>query len=132
MHFRIILLNLGAELKKEPMTLQEIVTLLDAEVVLGQEQLDKTIRHAFAADLMSDVLRLDTSEMLLITGLANVQVIRTAEMSDICYILFVRGKQVSPEMKALAESCGITLLQCKQSMFKACGMLYDAGLLPIY
>ena len=73
MHFRIILLNLGVELKKEPMTLQEIVTLLDAEVVLGQEQLDKTIRHAFAADLMSDVLRLDTSEMLLITGLANVQ-----------------------------------------------------------
>ena len=64
------------------MVLQEIAKMLDAEVVCGQEQINKNIRHAFAAHLMSNVLRLDTSEMLLITGLANVQVIRTAEMSD--------------------------------------------------
>lgn len=114
------------------MVLKEIAEMLDAEVVCGQEQLGKTIRHAFAADLMSDVLRLDTSEMLLITGLANVQVIRTAEMSDIWCILFVRGKQVTPEMRELAEGCGITLLQCRGSMFKVCGELYEAGLLPLY
>ena len=114
------------------MVVQEIEKLLDAEIVCGQEQKDKTIRHAFAADLMSDVLRLDTSELLLITGLANVQVIRTAEMSDISYILFVRDKQVTPEMRSIAENCGITLLRCKASMFKACGILYEAGLSPIY
>ena len=108
------------------MVLQEIAKMLDAEVVCGQEQINKNIRHAFAADLMSDVLRLDTSEMLLITGLANVQVIRPA-----C-ILLVRGKQVTPEIRALAENCGITLLQCKQSMFKVCGEFYQARLLPLY
>lgn len=114
------------------MTLQEIAEMLDAEVVCGQDQLERTIRHAFAADLMSDVLRLDTSEMLLITGLANVQVIRTAEMSDIWCILFVRGKQVTAEMRELAEECRITLLQCRGSMFKVCGELYEAGLLPLF
>ena len=67
------------------MTLKEIAALSNARVIHENGHLDKVIRHAFAADLMSDVLRLDTSEMILITGLANLQVIRTAEMSDISF-----------------------------------------------
>ena len=112
------------------MTLKEIAALSNARVIHENGHLDKVIRHAFAADLMSDVLRLDTSEMILITGLANLQVIRTAEMSDI--ILFVRGKQASPDMVELAKECNIAILQSKQSMFKVCGLLYEAGLEPIY
>ncbi len=114
------------------MTLKEIVALSNARVIHENGHLDKVIRHAFAADLMSDVLRLDTSEMILITGLANLQVIRTAEMSDISFILFVRGKQASPDMVELAKECNIAILQSKQSMFKVCGLLYEAGLEPIY
>ena len=114
------------------MTLKEVAVLLNARIIHENGHLDKVIRHAFAADLMSDVLRLDTSEMLLITGLANLQVIRTAEMSYICFVLFVRGKQASPDMIDLAKECNIAILQCKQSMFKVCGELYKAGLEPIY
>ena len=114
------------------MTLKEIAALSNAQVIHENNHLDKTIRHAFAADLMSDVLRLDTSEMILITGLANLQVIRTAEMSDINFILFVRGKQATPDMVELAKECNISILQSKQSMFKVCGLLYEAGLEPIY
>lgn len=114
------------------MTLREIATLIHAQIIHENGQLDNAIRHAFAADLMSDVLRLDTSEMLLITGLANLQVIRTAEMSDINFILFVRGKQATPEMIELAKECNIAILQSKQSMFKVCGELYKAGVEPIY
>lgn len=114
------------------MTLKQIIDLLEAEVVFADQHLDKRMKYAFAADLMSDVLRLDTSEMLLITGLANPQVIRTAEMSDIPCVLFVRGKQVTQEMLELARESNIALLQCKQSMFKTCGELYIAGLQPIY
>ena len=113
------------------MTLKEIAALSNAQVIHENNHLDKTIRHAFAADLMSDVLRLDTSEMILITGLANLQVIRTAEMSDINFILFVRGK-ATPDMVELAKECNIAILQSKQSMFKVCGLLYEAGLEPIY
>ena len=97
------------------MTLKEIAALSNARVIHENGHLDKVIRHAFAADLMSDVLRLDTSEMILITGLANLQVIRTAEMSDISFILFVRGKQASPDMVELAKECNIAILQSKQS-----------------
>lgn len=114
------------------MTPNDIVQLLGAACICGEEHLEAPIRHAFAADLMSDVLRLNTEHMLLITGMANLQVIRTAEMSDIPFILFVRDKKVTPEMKELAQENGILLLQCKQSMFKVCGELYKAGLPPVY
>ena len=100
------------------MTLKEIAALSNAQVIHENNHLD--------------VLRLDTSEMILITGLANLQVIRTAEMSDINFILFVRGKQATPDMVELAKECNIAILQSKQSMFKVCGLLYEAGLEPIY
>ena len=125
LRIRFFLIILGA-IKKQ------IAALSNARVIHENGHLDKVIRHAFAADLMSDVLRLDTSEMILITGLANLQVIRTAEMSDISFILFVRGKQASPDMVELAKECNIAILQSKQSMFKVCGLLYEAGLEPIY
>ena len=90
------------------MTPNDIVQLLGAACICGEEHLEAPIRHAFAADLMSDVLRLNTENMLLITGMANLQVIRTAEMSDIPFILFVRDKKVTPEMKELAQENGYT------------------------
>lgn len=114
------------------MTLEDIIRLLEAKVVCGDKELQKEVKKAFAADLMSDVLRLNTEDMLLITGMANLQVIRTAEMSDISYILFARDKKVTEEMLELAEENHMVLLQCKQSMFKVCGELYKAGLAPVY
>ncbi|MDR2414603.1 MAG: hypothetical protein LBD64_06420 [Odoribacteraceae bacterium] len=114
------------------MTLEEIIRHLDAEVILCQHAPEKEVKHAFAADLMSDVLRLDTNEVMLITGLAHPQVIRTAEMADISTILFVRDKTVTPGMIALARESGVTLLRCGQSMFQACGTLHAAGLQPVF
>ncbi|MDL2251299.1 hypothetical protein LJC12_00435 [Odoribacter sp. OttesenSCG-928-J03] len=114
------------------MTPDKVLKLLDAKLVCGEHNMDRKIKYAFAADLMSDVLTINTEEMLLITGMANLQVIRTAEMSDIPFILFVRGKNITPEMCELAEENGITLLQSKLSMFKACGELYKAGIQPVY
>ena len=73
------------------MTPDDIIKLLDATCICGARKLHDPIQHAFAADLMSDVLRLNTEGLLLITGMANPQVIRTAEMADIPFILFVRG-----------------------------------------
>lgn len=114
------------------MTPEDIINLLDGSCICGEQHLQRDVKHAFAADLMSDVLRLNTEDMLLITGMTNLQVIRTAEMSDIPFILFVRGKTVTPEMEELARENGIMLLSCKQSMFRVCGELYKAGLPPVY
>lgn len=114
------------------MTPEDIINLLDATCICGEQHLQRHIKHAFAADLMSDVLRLNTEDMLLITGMVNLQVIRTAEMAEIPFILFVRGKAVTPEMIELAGENGILLLSCQQSMFRVCGELYQAGLPPVY
>ncbi len=114
------------------MTPDDIIKLLDATCICGARKLHDPIQHAFAADLMSDVLRLNTEGLLLITGMANPQVIRTAEMADIPFILFVRDKQITAEMQQLAEENEILLLRCRQSMFRVCGEFYKAGLLPVY
>ena len=103
------------------MTPDDIIKLLDATCICGARKLHDPIQHAFAADLMSDVLRLNTEGLLLITGMANPQVIRTAEMADIPFILFVRDKQITAEMQQLAEENEILLLRCRQSMFRVSG-----------
>ncbi|MFA8436454.1 MAG: DRTGG domain-containing protein [Marinifilaceae bacterium] len=110
----------------------DIVNELGAKVICGEHKIEQEIRMGFASDLMSDVLTLDTENMLLITGLNNLQTIRTSEMSDISYILFVRDKKASEEMKELACENDIMLLECSHSMFRACASLYQMGLEPVY
>jgi hypothetical protein len=84
----------------------------------------------FGADLMSDVLRYDVAQGLMITGLVNPQIVRTAEMADAAAILIVRGKIPPPETRDLAGRVGIPIMGTELSMFEACGRLYQAGLAP--
>ena len=114
------------------MNLTQLSALLDARIVSKRGDPGLEIELAFASDLLSDVLTVESEKMLLITGLANPQTIRTAEMSDITCILFVRGKKATPEMKKLANENGITLLECNSSMFRTAGILYGAGIKPVY
>lgn len=114
------------------MNLEEICSVLNGTVVCGNDKAQREVTHAFASDLMSDVLTVNCNNLLLITGLANLQTIRTAEMSDIDCILFVRNKSVTPEMKILAEELGITLITCPRTMFRVSGELYRAGIKPLF
>lgn len=113
------------------MKLSFIIELLGAKVVSGTIE-DKEVETGFSSDLMSDVLTLDTDKMLLITGMANLQTIRTAEMADIHCILLVRNKKASKEMVKLAVESGIVVLETTMSSFRCCGILYNAGLKPVY
>ncbi len=118
--------------KKGTMKLSAIVDLVDAKVICGDHRLNDDVKAAFASDLLSDVLTLDTDGLMLITGLCNQQTIRTAEMADISCVLLVRGKKVSPEMLLLANENNMVVLECRFSMFKTVGILYTAGLAPVY
>ncbi len=114
------------------MKLKEVVELLNATVVSGHHHLDSEVEYSFASDLMSDVLTVEKENILLLTGLANLQTIRTAEMSEITKIVFVRRKKATPEMLQLAEENEMALIECDYSMFKASGMLFTAGMKPVY
>jgi len=114
------------------MKLRDIVQIVDGEVMCGHEQLDLTVEYAFASDLMSDVLTLKHCDFVLITGLCNLQSVRTAEMSDIRVIIYVRDKVVDPQMIELCEENGMTVIRTPFSMFRTVGCLYAAGLKPIY
>jgi predicted transcriptional regulator len=116
----------------DKMTLKEICNLVEGVVVCGEERLDDMVEYAFASDLMSDVLTIRKDHFLLITGLANIQSIRTAEMSDVPYLLLCRNKEVTPEMRELAEDDNILIIKSKYSLFKCAGLLYSAGLKPVY
>ena len=114
------------------MKIREVVALLNAKVYGDEQMLENEVEFAFSSDLMSDVLTVKTQNVLLLTGLANIQSLRTAEMSDVVNIIYVRGKKVTDDMKELAEENGILLMECDSSMFRASGILYKAGIKPIY
>jgi predicted transcriptional regulator len=107
--------------------LSDIIALVDAEVVVGADKMDTEITTACGADLMSDVLAYIHPSSLLFSGLANPQVVRTAEMVDAAAIVLVRGKIPSPDTVALAAEREIPLLRSPYTMFECCGRLYAAG-----
>lgn len=115
----------------QPMSIQEIARVAGAQMLCGAH-LNPAIVRAFASDLMSDVLTLETDQTLLITGLANVQAVRTAEMSDISCILFARNKKVTEDMVHVALENDMVLMQTPHSVFYTSGLLYQAGIQPIF
>ena len=110
------------------MKISMIKELLEAEVVCGEERLGNHVYSACGSDMMSDVLAFVKDQAVLLTGLVNSQVIRTAEMMDMVCIVLVRSKLPTPEMIELAEESGIVLLSSKKRMYDACGILYTNGL----
>ncbi len=110
------------------MKLLDISQLLNARVLTGDNLLDYEVTSACGSDLMSDVMAYVTENVVLLTGLINLQVIRTAEMMDIKAVIFVRGKQPLDNMVELAREKNIVIMATSLTMFPACGILYEAGL----
>jgi predicted transcriptional regulator len=110
------------------MKLGKVLKIIDGKAISRDVDLDQEVKMGCGADLMSDVLAFTHDGTLLMSGLTNPQVVRTAEMAGIGAIVFVRGKIPPPETVALAEEKGIPLLASKHTMFETCGRLYDAGL----
>jgi len=110
------------------MTVEEAISLLDGQFFCGKDQAGIEISSACGADLMSDVMAFVKDRVLLLTGLVNPQVIRTATLLDIHAVIFVRGKVPSRDMIDMAEESSIILGGTKHPMFISCGKLYEAGL----
>jgi len=110
------------------MKLKEIKNILNAKVLVGEENLDKEVNAAFGSDLMSDVLAFVSDGTVLLTGLTNLQVIRTAEMLDLFAIIFVRGKVPIQEILSMAEEKNIIIMTTEYTLYSASGMLYEKGL----
>lgn len=102
--------------------------LLDAEVICCEENVGKHVYSACGCDLMSDVLAYVKDQAVLLTGLVNSQVIRTAVMMDMLCIVFVRSKEPTKEMIELAKESGIVILTTDKRLYEACGLLYSNGL----
>ena len=110
------------------MKISEIKDLLSADVLCGEDELGCEVCSACSSDMMSDVLAFVKDQAVLLTGLVNPQVIRTAVMMDMRCVVFVRKKAPTEEMVKLAESSGIVMMKTDLRMFEACGKLYSAGL----
>ncbi len=110
------------------MNVQEMVGIIDGTVLTPNISLTREVKGGCGADLMSDVLASVKPEAVLLTGLCNIQVVRTAQMADICAIVFVRGKVPQPEIIELAARESIPLITSPFGTFELCGRLYTAGL----
>ena len=110
------------------MKIGTIAELLEAKVLCGGDKLDGTVHSACGCDMMSDVLAFVKDQAVLITGLCNPQVVRTAVMMDMRCIVFVRGKFPPEDVVSLADDAGIVVLATNERMYTACGKLYANGL----
>lgn len=110
------------------MKISTMKDLLEAEVICNEELLGRHVYSACGSDMMSDVLAYVKDQAVLLTGLVNPQVVRTAVMMDMVCIVFVRSKMPSQEMIELAKDSGIVLMATKKRMYEACGILYSGGL----
>lgn len=110
------------------MTVGDIKKLLDAELICGEEHLNREVHDACGSDLMSDVLAYVKDQSVMLTGLVNPQVVRTADMMDMGCIVFVRSKKPTEDIVELARERDIVVMTTSHRMFSACGKLYANGL----
>lgn len=111
------------------MRLREIAGLLHAEVLGGHLQLDMKISQALGSDIMSNVLSTPCGDSaVLLTGLTNLQVVRTAEMVDVKAIIFVKGNCPRAEAIRLAGELDLPVLLTNFSLQETCALLQQAGL----
>ncbi len=110
------------------MTLETVRQILDCQVIASDDKLGEAVTTGCGADLMSDVLAFIKPNALLLTGLASVQSVRTADVAEVKGIVYVRGKWPEPEAVELAKEKGIVLLATKLPMYESCGKLYASGL----
>jgi predicted transcriptional regulator len=110
------------------MTVADAVAIVEGQFFCGEKDADREVVSACGADLMSDVMAFVKDKVILLTGLVNPQVIRTAELLDIHCVIFVRGKTPSADMIEMAKEDDIILAGSKLPMFLACGKLYEGGL----
>ena len=110
------------------MTIRDVMKIVEGTVLTGEDKLDSPVDTACGSDLMSDVLAFVKDKTVLITGLINTHVVRTAEMLDITCIVFSRGKQPSEEILEMAQEADIAVLSTRMTTYTACGELYLHGL----
>lgn len=110
------------------MKVSDVAAFLEANVFCGKEKLDMEVKCACGADLMSDVLAFVKHDAILLTGLVNPHVIRTADMMDIKVVVFVRGKIPTDDVLEIAKEKEIVILSTGMTMFTACGILFKEGL----
>ena len=110
------------------MKICEIEKHLNAQVLTCHDLVDRDVVSACGSDMMSDVLAFVKDQAVLLTGLCNPQVVRTAEMMDMRCIVFVRGKIPPAEVVRLADEAGIVIMTTNERMYVACGKLYANGL----
>ena len=112
------------------MKLYEMQQLISATQLYGENWKELEVFTGCGADLMSDVLAFTKDGALLLTGLINPQVVRTADVGGLSAIVFVRGKTPSDEAEVMARELDIPLFSTPHTLFQACGILYSHGMAP--
>ena len=110
------------------MTLNDVKNLLNCDILTGEEKLSIEIKDVVASDGMSEILAFARSGELMITGLTNIQSIRTADIAGACAVIYCRGKKPDSKVIEFAQKIDIPVLITKMVMFDICGILYNKGL----
>ena len=110
------------------MKLQEIKGILRCVLLTDDPDLSFEVESVVASDGMSEILAFHYPGALMITGLTNIQSVRTADVADAKAIVYIRGKRPNEKTIDLAKQKGIPVLATELGMFDVCGILREHGL----
>jgi predicted transcriptional regulator len=106
---------------------RDVAEILGAEVVSGEDGLDREIGVVISSDLVSDILCCRDEGAFLITGLAKIQILRAADMIDLVGICFVRGKVPETGVVEHARELGLPVMLTGRTMYESCGLVFRLG-----
>jgi predicted transcriptional regulator len=110
------------------MKLLEIRNLLQCAVLTGEDSLSREVETVVASDGMSEILAFAHPGALMVTGLTNIQSVRTADIANVIAMVYIRDKRPDEKTINLAREKGIPVLATGLGMFDVCGILREAGL----
>jgi len=116
------------DIETKDLSLNDVKHLLRAQVYVGEDKLHMPVKAGTASDLMSDMLTGYNDGVVLLTGLCNIQVIRTCVIAGVAAVVMVRGKRPNEEMVNQALKHALPLLSTSFTMFTSCGRLFAKGL----
>ncbi len=110
------------------MNVKDVIKILNGKLVLGEKRLNEEVNSIGATDMMSDILALSEPGMLILTGNTSPQSVRSAIVTDLLGLVFVRGKNIPPETIKMAKDSDLIIIKTDMFMYSACGRLYTEGL----
>jgi hypothetical protein len=107
------------------MKLEELAQKIGARILTPGSPNGTEVTRIYAGDRVSDLLNEASNKTLLVTNLANVQMVRVAELMEVPGVCFVDDVDPEKEIIELATADHTLIMVSPVGVFETCGLIYQ-------